>query len=50
MQTIVSSVNEIFFTQEPIVIHNIQLFSGGELFPAEDACETMQMEHLLNGV
>ena len=50
MQTIVSSVNEILFTQEPIVIHNIQLFSGGELFPAEDTRETMQMEHLLNGV
>ena len=44
--TVNPGVDEILFTQEPIVIHNIQLFSGGELFPAENARETMQMEYL----
>ena len=47
--TIVFAVQIILFANEFIFIQNVELLTGGQLFPTHHASETFQMKHLASG-
>ena len=37
----------ILFAYKLVVVQDVELFAGGQLFPTHEACEAVKVEHLL---